>query len=203
MVKDYYRILGVSDNAEDVVIHAAFRLLAHRHHPDKQLENKEQANRIMSDINEAYQHLSAAAMKANHGRVFETDLDWYQVLGVLPHVDAQMIHVTYEALARKYRNSPARLNEINHAYRVLADAGKRKSYDVQQQSLADARKRMLADFSQRSSSGVSKRQVYDFKRQRPVVYSRRTSRFLWKIYFTYLMAFYVLMAVFFILTILH
>jgi hypothetical protein len=29
MAKDYYRILGLSGNAEDVVIRAVFKLLAH------------------------------------------------------------------------------------------------------------------------------------------------------------------------------
>ena len=202
MVKDYYRILEVSDNAEDVVIHAAFRLLAHRHHPDKQLEDKEQANRIMSDINEAYQHLSDPVLKARYGQDFRTGLDWYQMLGVQPHVDAQMIRAAYKALVRKHRNSPKRLNEINQAYTVLSDIGKRKSYDNQQQSLADARKRMLYDVKQRNSGSVSKRRVYDYRPQRPVVYSRRTSRFLWKIYFFYIAAFYVLMAILFILAIL-
>lgn len=202
MVKDYYSILGVSNNAEDVVIHAVFRLLAHRHHPDKRLEDKEQANRMMSDINEAYQHLSDPVLKAKYGQAFKADVDWYQILGVQPRVDTQMIHVAYEALARKYRGSPKRLNEINQAYMVLSDASKRKSYDVQQQSLADVRNRMLYDFKQRSPSGVSDRQVYDFKRQSPVVYSRRSSKFLWKVYFAYIVAFYVLMVVFFILAIL-
>ncbi|TAN68962.1 MAG: hypothetical protein EPN17_08335 [Methylobacter sp.] len=201
MVKDYHRILGVSDNAEDVVIHAVFRLLAHRHHPDKRLEDKEQANRMMSDINEAYQHLSGPVLKARYAQAFTTGLDWYRILGVLPHVDAQMIRVAYDALARKYRSSPNRLNEINQAYAVLSDVGKRKSYDVRQQSLADARNRMIYD-AKRSSRSVSKRQVYDFKRQSPVVYSRRTSRFLWRAYFAYIAAFYGLMAVLFILAIL-
>ena len=33
--KDYYRILGVLDDAEDIVIKAAYRALAQRYHPDR------------------------------------------------------------------------------------------------------------------------------------------------------------------------
>jgi DnaJ-class molecular chaperone len=35
--KDYYRILGVLDDAEDIVIKAAYRALAQRYHPDQTL----------------------------------------------------------------------------------------------------------------------------------------------------------------------
>ena len=35
--KDYYKILGVLDNAEDIVIKAAYRALAQKYHPDKNL----------------------------------------------------------------------------------------------------------------------------------------------------------------------
>ena len=48
MIKNYYRVLGLADNAEDVVIRATFKLLAHRHHPDKCLEDPKIANRLMS-----------------------------------------------------------------------------------------------------------------------------------------------------------
>ncbi|MGZ3971999.1 MAG: J domain-containing protein, partial [Mucilaginibacter sp.] len=45
ITKNYYRVLGLADNAEDVVIRAAFKLLAHRYHPDKWLAEQETANR--------------------------------------------------------------------------------------------------------------------------------------------------------------
>jgi DnaJ-class molecular chaperone len=58
MPKDYYRILGVLDDAEDIVIKAANKALAQRYHPDKWVGNKDEATRRMSDINEAYGVLS-------------------------------------------------------------------------------------------------------------------------------------------------
>ena len=59
MTKDYYRILGVLDDAEEIVIRAAYKALAQRYHPDKWTGSKDEANKRMSDINEAYGVLSA------------------------------------------------------------------------------------------------------------------------------------------------
>jgi curved DNA-binding protein CbpA len=58
MSKDYYRVLGVLDDAEGIVIKAAYKALAQRYHPDKWVGGKDEATRRMSDINEAYNVLS-------------------------------------------------------------------------------------------------------------------------------------------------
>ena len=57
-MKDYYRILGVLDDAEDIIIRAAYKALAQRYHPDKWRGDSTEANKRMSDINEAYAILS-------------------------------------------------------------------------------------------------------------------------------------------------
>jgi curved DNA-binding protein CbpA len=58
MNKDYYQILGVLDDAEDVVIRAAYRALAQRYHPDKWEGSIAEAHKRMADLNEAYEVLS-------------------------------------------------------------------------------------------------------------------------------------------------
>lgn len=62
--KDYYRILGVLDDAEDVVIRAAYRALAQRYHPDKWQGDAAQATRRMAEINAAYAVLSDTEKRA-------------------------------------------------------------------------------------------------------------------------------------------
>lgn len=57
-MKDYYKILGVLDDAEDIIIRAAYKALAQRYHPDKWRGDATEANQRMSDINEAYGILS-------------------------------------------------------------------------------------------------------------------------------------------------
>ncbi|MGZ5017166.1 MAG: DnaJ domain-containing protein [Methylobacter sp.] len=179
MSKNYYRVLGLADNAEDVVIRAAFKLLAHRYHPDKWLEEQATANRMMAEINEAYSTLSDPLLKAAYDhkrRAYESDSDFYLMLGVLDNAEVQMIQAAYRVLSEKYRNLPGhnltekRLFEINQAYQVLANPAKRKAYDIKQ-----------------------KTELYLFR-------SRQGSRLsLWKVYLAYNVAFYIFMAVIYVL----
>jgi hypothetical protein len=57
-MKNYYATLGVTPQAPPEVIRAAYRALAQRYHPDRFEGSKDEAHRIMSDINEAYSILS-------------------------------------------------------------------------------------------------------------------------------------------------
>jgi curved DNA-binding protein CbpA len=58
MQKDHYRILGVIQDADDIVIKAAYRALAQRYHPDKWPGSPAEATRRMSKINGAFVVLS-------------------------------------------------------------------------------------------------------------------------------------------------
>jgi len=53
MAQDYYKILGVNRSASADEIKAAFRKLAHEHHPDKKTGNNDK----FKEVNEAYQVL--------------------------------------------------------------------------------------------------------------------------------------------------
>ena len=56
--KDYYRILGVLEDAEDIVIKAAYKALAQKYHPDKYQGDAKHADERMKEINKAYAILS-------------------------------------------------------------------------------------------------------------------------------------------------
>ena len=53
-MKDYYKILGVSENCSEADIKKAFRKLAFQHHPDTNPGNEKQAEAKFKEINEAY-----------------------------------------------------------------------------------------------------------------------------------------------------
>ncbi|MDY7018860.1 MAG: DnaJ domain-containing protein [Chloroflexota bacterium] len=53
-MKDYYSILGVSQGADQGDIKHAFRNLAMKHHPDKNLGSEKAAEEKFKEINEAY-----------------------------------------------------------------------------------------------------------------------------------------------------
>lgn len=68
-MRDYYKILGVSQNASEEEIRKAFHKLAHKHHPDKGGDEKK-----FKEINEAYQILSNKEKRTQYdkfGQVFE------------------------------------------------------------------------------------------------------------------------------------
>ncbi len=58
MRRSIYDILGVSPDAEDIVIRAAYKALAQRYHPDKWVGDKEDATKRMAELNHAYSSLS-------------------------------------------------------------------------------------------------------------------------------------------------
>lgn len=58
MNKNYYEILGLSQNASEEEIKKAYKKLAVKYHPDKNSENKEEAEKKFKEISEAYQILT-------------------------------------------------------------------------------------------------------------------------------------------------
>ncbi|KAF4747989.1 DnaJ sub B member 9, partial [Perkinsus olseni] len=56
--KDYYKILGIPRSASESQIKAAYRKAALKWHPDKNTDNKEEAEKKFYDISEAYEALS-------------------------------------------------------------------------------------------------------------------------------------------------
>jgi len=53
-MKDYYSILGISEGASQDDIKHAFRKLAMKYHPDRNLGKEEWAGRKFKQVNEAY-----------------------------------------------------------------------------------------------------------------------------------------------------
>lgn len=56
--KDFYENLGVPRNADISEIKKAYKKLSLKHHPDKNPNNKEQAEEVFKIISYAYQVLS-------------------------------------------------------------------------------------------------------------------------------------------------
>ncbi len=65
---DYYSVLGVNKDADEVVIRAAYRALAQKYHPDKWDGDISFANKKMIEINEAYAHLEKIMLKKSEVR---------------------------------------------------------------------------------------------------------------------------------------
>jgi tetratricopeptide (TPR) repeat protein len=68
--KDYYKILGVSKNADEATIKKAYRKGALKYHPDKQVgltaEEQQNAENMFKDVAEAYEILSNAEKRQRY-----------------------------------------------------------------------------------------------------------------------------------------
>ena len=69
--KDYYKVLCVSNDVDDLAIKRAYRRMTKQHHPDKaaaQGVEREEAQKKMAEINEAYEVLSDPELRARFDR---------------------------------------------------------------------------------------------------------------------------------------
>jgi curved DNA-binding protein CbpA len=64
------------------------------------------------------------------------DKDYYAILGVVPTAEAALIKAAYRTLSKLYHpdtyqghDAKQKMSDLNEAYAVLSDAGKRKRYD--------------------------------------------------------------------------
>ncbi|KEY64359.1 hypothetical protein S7711_06388 [Stachybotrys chartarum IBT 7711] len=69
--KDYYKVLGVANDADDRQIKSAYRKASKQFHPDKAVKQgmtKEEAEKKMASVNEAYEVLSDPELRARFDR---------------------------------------------------------------------------------------------------------------------------------------
>lgn len=65
---DYYKVLGVDRNASDNDIAKAYKKLALKHHPDKNPDNKDEAEERFKRITEAYEVLHDKEKRQNYNQ---------------------------------------------------------------------------------------------------------------------------------------
>ncbi len=66
--RDYYEVLGVGRDATEQEIKSAYRKLALQHHPDRNPDNKEEAEERFKEITEAYSVLADPEKRAAYDR---------------------------------------------------------------------------------------------------------------------------------------
>ncbi len=66
--RDYYEVLGIDRRASDQEIKSAYRKLAMQHHPDRNPENKEEAEERFKEITEAYGVLADSQKRAAYNQ---------------------------------------------------------------------------------------------------------------------------------------
>lgn len=137
---DFYQILGVTTNAEDFVIRAAYKALVQRYHPDKYRGPKEEALEKMHLINEAYEVLSNPVKRREydvyqqetispqdhrqpHSEVnFEIERDWSIAVEYYPELFDIVFRLSYfsEQLADEFKQELISSKRFDEA-KQLAD----------------------------------------------------------------------------------
>lgn len=72
-LKNFYKILGISQSATQDEVKRAFRNLAKKYHPDNNTDSS--ANEMMQQITEAYEVLSDITKRKSYDEKFKTQLD--------------------------------------------------------------------------------------------------------------------------------
>lgn len=65
-MKNYYEILEINKSASKDEIKSAYKKLALKYHPDKNINNKEEAEKKFKEVSEAYEVLSDNQKKNNY-----------------------------------------------------------------------------------------------------------------------------------------
>lgn len=75
--RDYYEVLGVAKTASADEIKKSYRKLALKHHPDRNPDNKEEAEAKFKEASEAYEVLSDNEKRANYDKFGHEGLSGY------------------------------------------------------------------------------------------------------------------------------
>lgn len=170
-MKDYYKILGVTENASQHDIKSAFRKLAFKYHPDTNPGNEKQAEERFKEINEAYAVLSDKTKRrqydlARKGRFAGTGYKGFQY--------------SQQDIFQGIFANQATLNELN---RMFSQAGLRFDRDFLNQVFFSGRGTIFQFYtSPVGTSGTAYRQYAPgAPAYKPNWFERMLARFMAKI----------------------
>jgi curved DNA-binding protein CbpA len=141
-VKDYYQILGVSPDAEEVVIRAAYKAMVQRYHPDRYSGSEQEAQEKMRELNEAYETLSNAVKRSDYDATLkaqqkdsksnptgESKIEdaWRIILKYHPNVGEHFksLQKFSDELANEFKDLIIESKEVSQAEKIAKEAEKR------------------------------------------------------------------------------
>jgi curved DNA-binding protein len=120
-MKDYYKILGVPEDASEDDIRKAFRKLAFKYHPDKNPGHEKEAEEKFKDINEAYGVLSDQAKRQQFDAVRKSPF-----AGATYGSPNQGFRYSQEDI---FRDTFSNQSTMDDMYRMFSQAGLRFDQD--------------------------------------------------------------------------
>ena len=140
-MKDYYQILGVTENTSQQVIKNAFRKLAFKYHPDTNPGKEKEAEEKFKEINEAYAILGDKTRRQQYD---------FARKGQFTSAGYQGFQYSQQDIFRGIFSNQASLDEMN---RMFAQAGLRFDRDFLNQVFFSGRGTVFR-FHSRPSTGA-------------------------------------------------
>lgn len=136
MTKDYYKILGVPEDANHKQIKDAFRKLAFKHHPDTNPGREKQAEAEFKEINEAYGVLGNDREKQRYDFARKHQFNYGSTYGGFPY--------SQQDIFRSVFSDPNMLNELG---RIFQQANLRFDQDFLSRVFFQSNNTVFRDFS--------------------------------------------------------
>jgi curved DNA-binding protein CbpA len=177
-MKDYYRVLGVLRNAEEIVIKAAYKALAQKYHPDRASDlDKVSATQKMMEINEAKDVLLDPVKRSEYNKKYDDqnvdrqsygsefneeeqfserslkDDDWNTAISYYPDLkniikELKLISTNLTNLYKNYMLESRKYNERNEIRKIIENDYLTRFYGDDEKTRAYVKSLLLNNFKQ-------------------------------------------------------
>src|SRR5207247_977641 len=139
--KNYYEILGVNQNASSEEIKNVYRKLALKWHPDKNPDNKEEAEEKMKEIIIAYKTLSDLDVKAEYDAYLFSATDNQEFVSLSELKDE--IKAEIDSIRKQLKKIDEELEKDKEVMRIVKEIDGLKNVEpkVREEKLAELKKK--------------------------------------------------------------
>lgn len=176
-MKEYYKILGLSEKVSEREIRSAYKRLAIRYHPDKNPDNIEYAKNKFIEIDTAFKVLSDPVLKLRYDNgISINDRDLRECQEKARKIfENRLFSENIEEIVNRLDN-----DDKKSIYRYVA-----YFYDNQEEFFDDLKNKQVDKIVEKMHTGVK---VY-FKRLTYLNIAITVGRFLWNIFLFYVFSF--------------
>ncbi len=119
-MKDYYNILGVNKSSNKEEIKTAYKKLALKYHPDKNIDNKEEAENKFKEISEAYEILSDDEKKNNYDNGQNIIIHNHNPFDIFENIFKQHHH-SFNIDISNFHNMNSNFSSVNTSTRIVGN----------------------------------------------------------------------------------
>lgn len=152
-MKTLYEILEVSENASQEIIEKAYKVLAKKYHPDLQAEeNKQEAEKHMKEINEAYEILGDEVKRKEYDAKLERDRQEKEEREDSKRQTTNYSNINYQEQMKTYNNQQAHNEKQRPMTEEEYKEAKRQQQEEikrQQKMQQEMQKNMQAQYEQK------------------------------------------------------